>query len=210
MLEIIVALKRHANILVFYNTIANTTEEVFRGVIKGIKPDADDATCEEIHAIAVKLNSDPAKYPDGMIPTTLEGLKEIDVDESVAYTLLQSQFGVTGLYVSLNIRKMAVALDLIDWEEYCPTKSTIKMVAIKGEHVKASLLTWLPKGEVLAIQDAMDSIGRLVREENLYREMKKLIESKYGKKEKEMLHSMILAIVRFYKLTRGGKRRLTI
>jgi len=79
--------------------------------------------------------------------------------------MMQHVFRCTDLCFGAAFRKVVVAVDLFDWEEGgVAEKENVKMAKIPLANVKKSVLTWLPNGQRLVIQDTLEvlaiAIGR--------------------------------------------------
>jgi hypothetical protein len=152
----------------------------------------------------------------GMVPQTKLELQSIGLKEPLPSLLMQQAYGASSeLVISLSTRKVLVALDMVDWEEFgSKSKSEVKMGKVTPEKVKKSLRTWLPRGEGILFHDTMDSVGSLIlaRGSGLWGKLDKVISSHFASKEKEALLEMANTIFQFSKISRaspnkGGKKK---
>ena len=101
---------------------------------------------------------------------------------------MQHVYASSELVITLDTRKVVVALDMVDWEEFgAKTKSAVLMSKVLEGKVRKSLRTWLPKGDGVHFHDTMDSIGRLVSARTLgdWGKIEKIIASHFSTKDKE-------------------------
>ena len=164
---------------------------------------------EAIPAAVTILNlcKELVKAPyNGVVPSTEAGLEAVGLKEDVSAPLLQRVFGSTALHCGLNLRKLVVAIDLIDWEAAgVSSKLDIKMTKVPAAHVLRSLLTWTPQGERLVMHDILEELAFVVgsSKQGFWGRYEKLTK-KHSAKDKNLLMSMATDIVRFYKAVRGG------
>ena len=153
-----------------------------------------------LHEVAIAIRAlDNALVPQN--PKELKSALGHCTDETVRALLMQDVFGYTDLVVGMHARKMAVALDLFDWEEYAAKKTDVKMVNITTAAVKKSFKTWLPKGEIGNFHTVMDDLGELLsrdaRGDN--GKVMRTINRHFSTEEKKELSKYVLDITRFYK-----------
>jgi endonuclease III len=151
----------------------------------------------------------------GVVPQTKEALKSIGLEEPLVSLLMQQAYAQSELVISLDTRKVLVALDMVDWEEFgAKSKSEVKMGKVTPQKVRRSLRTWLPKGEGVHFHDTMDSIGSLISARNVggWGKIEKVISSHFSTKDKDALSGIIQAICQFSKATRSkrGKKQKVI
>ena len=159
-----------------------------------------------LHGIAVKL-----KALGGKVPCSREELVDAaGLEDALARFVMQGVFGCTELVISLDIREVVCALDLIDWEEGGATKKDeIKMIKIPGGHVQKSLCVWMPAGHGRTCQDAMDALGDALGScrVGFWGSLTRIINRHFSPKDKKLLDDMTTSIVQFCKVTRKGGRR---
>jgi hypothetical protein len=178
---------------------------------KNIIPDIEAAVVpavETIVAISKKLCAD---Y-DSKLPVTRSELLDIGIDEVVVSNMMRDVYGSSEIFASLSVRKVVVALDMVDWEDSgATTKLSVKMTDFKANKVKASLNTWLKRGERMAFLKAADSLGRALAEisrENLFwGPFRRTLNKHFNAKEKKSLEDIVNKLNQFIKATkRGGKK----
>lgn len=158
--------------------------------------------------VANKICNDHA----GLVPQSKEDLKSIGLKEPLVSLFMQHVYASSELVITLDTRKVVVALDMVDWEEFgAKTKSAVLMGKVNEGKVRRSLRTWLPKGDGVHFHDTMDSIGRLVSARTIgdWGKIEKIIASHFSTKDKEALIGMLQSIHQFSKVTRakGGKKK---
>lgn len=149
------------------------------------------------------------KY-EGCVPSTKQELLNMKVKDSVAGKIMQNVYGSTELVITLTFRKVMVALDMFDWEEYgAKTKDEVKMVDITADRVRASLLRWMPIGEKLAYQEAVEIVGNLLSKntQGMWGLYTKILTQHFSSSEKKELVKMSESIMQFYNATRGTRKR---
>jgi hypothetical protein len=96
----------------------------------------------------------------GEVPCSKSGMKKVPVSPHVQSILLHEVCGSAELVHGIHARKVAVALDLIDWEESGTNiKDEVKMASISPEKVKKSMATWIPEGQNGRFQQTMERLG---------------------------------------------------
>ena len=152
---------------------------------------------------------------EGKVPSTYDNLWDACGDSDVAMLMMQYVFGSTRFPVSLHLKKIAVALDLFDWEETgLKVKSEVKMVNIISEHVRLSFMTFLPKGEGIHLYELMDALGTYIGRDarGTWGTIMDTCSAHFSTSEKKLLKEMAAKIVTFYKCikkSRGRKRKKT-
>jgi endonuclease III len=144
----------------------------------------------------------------GIVPQTKEELKSIGVKEPVLSLLMQHAYASSELVLSLHTRKVIVALDLVDWEEFgAEVKTEVKLGKVTADKVKRSLRTWLPKGEGVHFHDTLDSIGSLIsaRTPGDWGKIERAISLHFSAKDKTELTRMTNSIHQFSKATRSSR-----
>ena len=165
----------------------------------------DDAKGSAVTILNVCQELVKAPY-NGVVPSTADGLTAIGLTEEVSVPLMQRVFGCTGLHCGLHLRKLVVALDLIDWESAgVSSKLDIKMTKVPAAHVQRSLLTWIPQGERLVMFDTLEELAFVVgsSKKGFWGSYEKL-SKKHVAKDKTLLINMATDIHRFYKAVKGG------
>lgn len=166
----------------------------------------EDSVGGALHGTAVKL-----KALGGKMPSTREELvNAAGLEDVLARFVMQGVFGCTELVISLDIRKVVCALDLIDWEEGGATKKDeIKMIKIPGGHVQKSLCVWMPAGHRRTYQDVMDAMGDALGScrVGFWGSLTRIINRHFSPKDEKLLEDMTTSIVQFCKVTRKGGRR---
>jgi len=124
--------------------------------------DSESDAAEIIVAACTKFVKAPH---NGIALSTFEGLKALKVCDDVIIHMVQHVFGCTDLCFGVACCKLVVAVDLFEWEEGgVAEKENVKMAKIPLANVKKSVLTWLPNGQRLVIQDTLEvlaiAIGR--------------------------------------------------
>ena len=152
-----------------------------------------------------------AGLPGGVVPTDLQGLTGIGVDETVARLLMQQVFGSTEIFMGIDACKVVCALDMIDWEvlddvEY---RSDLKMNMFQGDHVKNSVQTWLPRGQGIELQQALEALGAAIGTNNggFWGKQMAAIGQNFKGKDKKDLENVVTEILRFYKFAKCGVRK---
>ena len=189
--------------LIFPAEITAKTVPDVQAVINETDTDCVEAAAI-IHGAAVKLLQAPF---EGVVPQNKEDLMKLDLDDTVASRIMQNVFGDTDLIVGLHTRKLVVALDMYDWEESgVKEKEEVKMAKIPVEHVKKSLLVWIPRGERRSLQDALESLGAAIgrNQSGFWGIYSKIAGSHFSTKEKKQLIDMAESICQFYKAVKGG------
>lgn len=159
-----------------------------------------------MHEIARKL----IDAGGGVFPTTLEEIKAVGVEDTVARLLMQRVFGSTEIVIGLNIRKITCALDMFDWEETeAKNKRELKMVKVTAPSVRQSLMTWLPKGDWREFQDTVESLGEVLgaNKAGYWGQLKAVANKHYSPNEKKKVLSMVEEIIRFFKAKKSGGRK---
>ena len=73
----------------------------------------------------------------GLVPQSKEGLKSIGLNEPLVSLLMQHVYASSELVITLDTRKVVVALDMVDWEEFgAKTKSAVLMSKVTPEKVR--------------------------------------------------------------------------
>ena len=166
-----------------------------------------DTTADKILALATSFNAH-----DGGFPTTLEELIQLEVDDYSARSLMQQVFGSTDIAVGKHTRKFVCALDLFDWEGCgVQSKKEIRLKHISGKQVKASLETWLPRGQRLKFQDTVENLtGAIARsKQGFWGRLQACINSHFSPKEKPLIKAIVVKISQFYVATKPT-RKVTI
>lgn len=156
-----------------------------------------------LHQVATAVHNN-----DGSIPKDPKELKVVlghCVNETERALLMQDVFGSTDLIIGTHARKIAVALDLFDWEEFSKKKSDIKMTTIKAPAVKSSFKTWLGnaalRAEVGNFHNVMHHLGELLGRDAKgdHGRITKVINHHFSTDEKKCLINIVTSITRFYK-----------
>ena len=175
-------------------------------IIGDIDGDAQ-ASAPTVLKMCKELVKDPY---NGVIPSSPAALEAVGLHESVSTPLLQRVFGCTGLHCGLNLRKLVCAIDLYDWEAAgVLSKLDLKMTKVPAAHVQKSVLTWVPQGERLAMQDLLEELAFAIgsRKQGFWGQYERMAK-RHTPKDKKILMDAATDIVHFYKAVRsGGKRR---
>ena len=191
------------NLLRTENIVAATVEEL-NAAIKGDSQFDVGNIGEELLEMAQSLNA--LEY----VPTREQEFKDCGIDSFVVHTLMQDVFGTTDLIIGLNIRKVVVAIDLIDWEALgVERRSDVKAKDLTAKHVKESVLTWLPKGLGLDFQKAVEKVGEAIGTNKIgfQGKLQACINKHFKPAEKDKLVAMRDAILRYYKATKCGAKK---
>jgi len=143
---------------------------------------------------------------NGAVPSTLDGLKAIGLTDDLSNTVLQCVFGSTGLHCGLNLRKLVVAADFFDWEHAgVASKLDIKLTKVPALHVQKSLLTWIPLGQRLVLQDTQEELAFVIgsNKQGFWGKYKKAAK-RHDAADKKILMDMATDICCFYKAIKGG------
>ena len=187
--------------------ISEATFTALEAAIKGDKNKfhAEEKVVEDLISISKTL------YAQDPYPYTVEDFVRCGLDDSVARKLMQDVFGSTEIVIGLNIRKVVVAIDLIDWEGIngVERRSEMKSKDVTPAYVKRSILTWLPAGTGMPFQDAVERIGAAIGKNTVgfWGKMQTVINKHFKPSEKEVLNSMADAILRYYKASKCGARK---
>ena len=172
--------------------------------------DDDDRSGPLLHKLAVDLTG--AEY-GGVVPNARDELLALGLSTDVVSLLMQHCFACTTYEIGHHGTMLAVALDLIDWEEYAPegehlVKQDVDMDIISAADVKNSLLTWLPMGEQRAILDIMETLAAFWGEDRKGNWGKGLdaLMKHASVKDTNSLKKMATAVVQFYKAKSGRAR----
>jgi hypothetical protein len=175
--------------------ILGSTKQVLKDAIKGsggLEDEDEDAAkaATEIYNIAGNMNAEE----NFSFPTTLEGLVNYGVDDTVARMMLMQQvFGSTELVIGLNTWKVVCVLDMFDWEASgVKQKGDIKMKNITAGHVRLSVLSWLPKGSAWEFQESMEALGEIIGRNklSLWGKLISIIGKNFSPKEKKIVTAM--------------------
>ena len=184
------------NLLRTENIVAATVEEL-NAAIKGDSQFDVGNIGEELLEMAQSLNA--LEY----VPTREQEFKDCGIDSFVVHTLMQD--------VGLNIRKVVVAIDLIDWEALgVERRSDVKVKDLTAKHVKQSVLTWLPKGLGLDFQKAVEKVGEAIGTNKIgfQGKLQACINKHFKPAKKDKLVAMRDAILRYYnKATKCGAKK---
>ena len=147
--------------LILVNDIAGADVETLTDALKG-----DSSGTFNFSQLAGSLKDVATAIvaAGGTVPTTLDELLELPIDATVARLLMQQVFGSTEIIIGYDTCKVMCAVDLIDWEclEGVEVRSDIKITDLKAAHVKRSLQTWLPRGQGIEFQHAMEALGDVI------------------------------------------------
>ena len=175
-------------------------------IIGDIDGDAQ-ASAPTVLKMCKELVKDPY---NGVIPSSPAALEAVGLHESVSTPLLQRVFGCTGLHCGLNLRKLVCAVDLYDWEAAgVLSKLDLKMTKVPAAHVQKSMLTWVPQGERLAMQDLLEELAFAIgsRKQGFWGQCERMAK-RHTPKDKKILMDAATDIARFYKAVKsGGKAR---
>ena len=192
-----------ANLITIPTLAAATREQLIDYIPKNHGFDAD-AFADSILAVATSFNASEEDFP-----TTLEGLLELDVDDYAAQTLMQQVFGSTDIVVGKHTRKFVCALDFFDWEG-CGVKSKkeIRMKHVSARSVKASLETWLPRGQRMKFQDTVENLtGAIARSrQGFWGRLQGCINSHFSPKEKPQIKAIVIKILQYYVATKPTRK----
>lgn len=160
----------------------------------------------------VKLCKTLVEKNDGLVPTTPQDLLALGVKElspGVANSVVQDAFGlfygpVVDDYYGI---RMAIALDLVDLEEYHFDKYKIDASNVDPIYVRESLLSWLPQQEWKGFHTLMVSTAQLLLEtpdrSNREAAIKKIIRKKFGQSDKRSLLTMVDGIIKYFDAANG-------
>ena len=179
-----------------------STEDELRGLFT--EQDPDNSSAATIYNIATALHG-----VGGIVPSDMDGLTNLGLDETVSSLLMQNVFGSPELTVGLHARKILTALDILDWEEAdVEDKTKVKMVKFPAEKVKRSLKTWLPNANQVGFHDMMESIGTFLASKSLgdWGKITGIVSNKFSTKDKDTVLEMLENICQFYKATKSGGR----
>ena len=184
--------------------IVAATPEQLSAAIKGDGNFDAGNIANNVMAMAQAMNA--LEY----IPTRENEFLDCGIDPYVVNTLMQDVFGATDLIIGLNIRKVVVAIDLIDWEELeVERRSDVKMKLLTDTHVKHSVLTWLPKGLGVDFQKAFEKVGEAIGNNKIgfQGKLNACINKHFKPAKKDKLTAMRDAILRYYKATKCGAKK---
>ena len=169
---------------------------------------SDDESLEAaqaIHDLATVLVNEH----NGKVPQDKDGLLALGVDDMVVWKLMQQVFGSTETIIGLTTWKIVCAIDMHDWEESGgDKKSDIKMAKITAVHVKASLSTWLPKGDGRRFHDSMEQLGEAISisRRGMWGQITAAINRHFPTKEKKQLLALLNNIAQLFNATKSGGR----
>jgi hypothetical protein len=184
--------------------------EVSRKGVLDVIDDFEVQDCDGLASTLLEIAKAIVKDPHhGFVPQTKAGLRSVGLEEPLISLLLQQAYASSELVISPNTRKVLVALDMVDWEEFGSTKSQVKMGKVTPEKVQKGLRSWLPKGEGMHFHDTMDSIGGLIiaRSSGDWGKLEKVLTSHFAHKEKEALLEMANSIFQLSKTTRASPKK---
>ena len=181
------------------NETANDVQNVIDRVIDNVK----------VGKYLVNLAKALVKDYDSKVPDKIEDLEALGVTDTVIGQVRQHIFGITELVFGLHVRKLCVATDLIDWEEFAPEKKKIKMAKVSGDRVRRSVSGWLPKGEGLNFQNTAEALCEALQrnEKGFWGKLKSIINKHFSIKDKKTVNAMINKICQFQKITKSGGQR---
>lgn len=163
-----------------------------------------------LHQVAIAVHNNNGSIPKD--PKELNTVLGHCVNETERALLMQDVFGSTDLIIGTHARKIAVALDLFDWEEFGEKKSEIKMTMIKAPAVKRSFKTWLGnaalRAEVGNFHNVMHHLGELLGRDAKgdHGRITKVINRHFSTDEKKYLINIVTSITRFYKACKKRKK----
>jgi len=183
--------------------ISKLKGDYLRDLICHIDPENEGATgCIE------DVSFDLMKKFTGILPSTNKELKDIRLTPAVRGILLLEAFASPELFVSMHMRKIVIALDMVDWEEHgAKKKSKVEMKTFPPELVKKSLRMWLQKGEGVKLHQLMVQLGTLLGQDKrgTWGKVKGCIDQSFALHEKEELFKMCNSITTFYKAKKPKK-----
>lgn len=140
---------------------------------------------------------------NGVVPSTKRGLKAMGIDDYVSTILLQEAFcEFTGPAISLSARKILVAIDMVDWEEFAPDKSDINMKHVTDELVQRSLMTWLPCEDQADFHTVIASISNLCSgtvTKKLQNDVNSVVKERLSAKDRSQWEFMYQQMIDFFK-----------
>ena len=147
----------------------------------------------------------------GNLPSSVGELKELKIDDFVATTLLQECFGVyTGPAISLDTRKIAIAINLVEWEEYGESKESINMIDVKAAKIRKSLQSWIKPEDAISLHSLMSHMAKMLTGKGNTRQVgrvKAMVKKKFGAADKIEIIRMIDAIVAQYNNKPASRKR---
>lgn len=188
--------------------VAAATVPHLAAILKGESPADFDFAKLASDVLEVAKNIEAA---GGNVPTTFDELVDCGISDTVAHLLMQQVFGSTEIIIGLDTRKVVCALDLIDWEglEGVTLRSEIKMNLVTSTHVDRSIHTWLPRGQSLEFQQAMESLGFIIgaNKKGFWGRLQAVITKNFKGKDKIKVEAMVNDILRFYKVVKCSERK---
>ena len=139
--------------------LAGSTAEEVQAVIN--KSDKTNRAGETIVDIAKAITNNHA----GIVPSTRKDLNAVLIPDRVVTRVLREVYGDTQLVIPDIVCKVAVALDLFDWEDEFGGSKKIdvkfgqKVNPIHKDHLSKSLSTWVKAGDRRRFVEAMEKIG---------------------------------------------------
>lgn len=138
---------------------------------------------------------------------TSEALQALGMDSVASAVIARDIFGETGVVASLHARKIATALDFIDWEGMSNNekKTDVQMKDIPARHVELSVQTWIPIGDEHEFNEMMHALGYCIGNGNKtgssssWSKMNNAIAKHFKAEERKLLEKMVEAIFQFYK-----------
>ena len=156
------------------------------------------------------------KY-DSKVPEKIDDLLSLSstvsqINASIANTVCQEAYGrfygpVVDYYYGT---RMAIALDLVDIEEYHWDKDKIDASKVEPTAIQSSLLEWLPPQEWRDFHKLMVSTAQLVVEpanENQPAEIKKIIRHNFTPNNKAVVNGMVDSIREFFEVITVPKKK---
>lgn len=201
--DILEALWQSNPVLLFANDMASANTTDMQTVINS-KLDRGRSVDSSVVETLITFSRQVNNRPEGKIPDNPTALKELHLSDIEQAVLFQDVFGGSALVVGEDTRKIAVALNLFDWEEFVEKKVDTQMGDITESDVRKSYQTWLPQKFHRTLHNVMQSFG-----EHLSRDAKgdygrliKAIDRHFAGGDKKVLKECITTITQFYKATK--------
>lgn len=195
--------------------VANASPVALQTCFDLYTSESDDDLGQNVKTLAQKLNAPPYS---GVVPSTNDGLLALGVEAPVASSLLVDTFGSTSPAIYLETKKLVCALDLFDWEEpqyweagAVVAKSVLKMDKIKDTHVRRSLETWVPAGDLTAFITTANALGSILpSSKGAWGTLMNALATGFSTKEREQAKDIMVAANRFFVATSRSKRRMDL
>jgi len=200
-----------ANLFTCLELDSHSLEDVAQALVEGgsakhLTPSMLEKMPDIVKDVAYYIVENVSK--DGYIPCQLEGLLDVPyVDECIAHRLLQCSFGCyIAPPLSINCRRVCLAIELLDWEEFRKSDDQgpldIRVSKISYDKFAKSLLTWfnVSREHWVNFDVALTSLAHLLVEDNRKAKVRSVIKKRFNRANQEELMDMIKAILVYYDL----------